>query len=304
MDPMRALLLGVVAPGALALIVALALGGWRRDASSRFGATAAVALAAAYVLTWALVLGLPELVPVDATQASPWFALLAGALAWPLSKVPRIGRVLASVLLGVGVGAWLTLPLVPHALTGGEAALQTIAIAATFVALDLGLAYGLAKIDARGGAVATVLLVTGASLAVLFSDVASLAQVTGGLAAGIGALIVFGFWRKSAAELASASLVVAAILTSNLWSGKLYASGDALVIAVLVLAPLVLVAAARWLARPRKAWLALALPAALIVVPVAAVTALAASVYFARADVAADVQPATTDDGYDPSYGY
>jgi len=306
MDPIRALLLGVVAPAVLALVLALVLGGWRRAEPSRFSATAAVALAASYVLGWALILGLPKLMPVDVTQATPWFVVLGALLAWPLGKLGVGPRVLVSLLLGACIAVWLTSPLVPGTFDTMAAALHGVAVTATFVVFDIGLRAVLPAIDPRGGAIAVVLLVTGVSLAVLFSNVASLAQVVGALAAGLGALIALGLWRRSAAELTSATLVIATVLTTSLWSGKLYAEGDYLVIAVLVALPLVLLASARWLARPRRPLLALALPGLVIVIPLAAITYLASQVYFARGEARSSASEMTkpSDDGYDPSYGY
>jgi len=225
-------------------------------------------------------------------------------------------RALATAALGLGLGLFLTGPLDDVGLRVGVVALVT----ASTVALERGLARLSAQVDPRGAALAHIVLVSGAALAILFSDTASLAQATGGLAVGLGALFALGLLWPRAAVLTRAAPVVAIILAANLWGTTLYANGHPAVLAALTLAPLLV--SLLPLATPRRVLLRIAIPATLLGIPIAAATAWAGARYFAPSDSdaptskapasAADpAAPATAADpaapakpAYDPDYGY
>lgn len=309
MEPLQALLIGVVAPGALTLLLVVALRRpWAKTALPLPGA-AALGIAAGFALGFALILGWPGLPPVDVTQVAPWVVLALAPLGFVAA--PRM-RGFATGLLGLTVGVFLAAPLY-----GGEPGLLiafAVLITLTFVVLERGLDRALEQTDPRGGALATTVLAAGAAAAILFADTASLAQVTGGLAAATGALFTLGLWRKEAAQVRRAAPVIAGILATNLWSASLYANGRYEAIALIALAPLALALLSPWAAAP--AWRAIARPVALVTLPVALAAALAGTTYFGHDEVAAASTPSIEVpasgatpadqpvDGDDPGYGY
>jgi hypothetical protein len=324
MDPILALAFGVVVPALVALAFVVVL---RRPfaRTARGGETdlpapwaAGFGLAAAYGIGVGLLLGWPDLPPVDVTLVAPWAAGVAAFLG-----LIRDGRVrgAASGVLGLGLGVFMTGPIEDMALRVGLIA----GVTASMVALERGLARLSERLDPRGAALSQIVLVSGAALAVLFSDTASLAQATGGLAAGLGALFTLGLLWPRAAVLTRAAPAVAAILVTNLWGTTLFANGHPAVLAALTLAPL-LVSFIPPLAASRRAILRIAVPAALIGIPIAAAGAFAGLRYFATEDASASehaigptdptspsaATPATPSgtpttpgtSGYDPGYGY
>lgn len=99
MDPLQALLIGVVAPGAVALLIVFGLRRvWRREAPMALPAAAGIALAAGFALAFALILGVPDLPPVDVTQVAPWvgLALAPTVVRWPVATIGSCGRPSAS----------------------------------------------------------------------------------------------------------------------------------------------------------------------------------------------------------------
>lgn len=310
MDPLHALLIGAVAPGAVAAIVVIALrrpwGVERSDLPAPWAAALGAALG--FGLAFALILAWPSFPPHDATHGTPWFALAAAVVAaLPLSgrrEAPLRGAAMA--LLGLAAGWVLVGPLAAHALSGGEAALYVALIAATFVALDRGLAAALSGVDPRGSTLALTIFTGGAAAAVMLSASASLGQVTGALAAATGALLALGLWRPAAGDARAATGVVAAVVAPNLWGTLLYAEGRPEVVAIFALTPLALLALRPLLRGERKLLLALAVPALITTVPVAAAAGLAATAYFAEPAPAepGDGADGVDEDGYDPNYGY
>jgi len=317
MDPILALAFGVVVPALVALALVVVL---RRPfaRTARGGETdlpapwaAGFGLAAAYGIGVGLLLGWPDLPPVDVTLVAPWAAGVAAFLG-----LIRDGRVrgAASGVLGLGLGVFMTGPIEDMALRVGLIA----GVTASMVALERGLARLSERLDPRGAALSQIVLVSGAALAVLFSDTASLAQATGGLAAGLGALFTLGLLWPRAAVLTRAAPAVAAILVTNLWGTTLFANGHPAFIPPL--------------AASRRAILRIAVPAALIGIPIAAAGAFAGLRYFATEDASASEHatgptdptspsaatpatpsgtPTTTGtpttpgtSGYDPGYGY
>jgi len=326
MDPLTIVLIGIVVPAAVALGVAVVGSPFTArapasEAGQRRGTlVTGLALAGAYAVVFGLLLGWPALPPVDVTQSSPWLALVAVALGVGLATARPAWRLATTALFGVAIGAWLVSPLVPHALDGGLAALHVAFVAGVFVALDLGLRRGLDGLEPASGAGAVAAVAGGSALVVLLSDVASLGQVTGALAAAAGGLAALGLLRPRAVDARAASLVVAAILTTNLASAVLYAAGRIEVVALLALAPLSLVVARRWLTRSRRLLVRAVLPALVAGVPVAAAAAIAARAYLAPPAAPAHEGAATPasgsgtsgtgsgagepGSGYDPDYGY
>ncbi len=296
MDPMQAILFGVVIPGAIALALVAALRG-----------APGVGLAAGYGAAFALLLGWPGLLPVDVTQVSPWVAVVAAGIA-----ILNKGRAVATGALGLALGVFLARPLFADA--PGLLLLVAAAVALSVVVFERGLDRELGKAEARGGALGTTILISGASLTVLFSDIASLAQVTGALAAATGAVFALGLIWPKRADLQRASPVIAGIVMTNLWSATLYANGRWEVLALIALAPLL----SSLFKRPAKTLAAIAAPAAILAVPVALAAVLAGSQYLRDPEPEAAAQPSATSEttatspstttpsapAYDPDYGY
>lgn len=292
MNPLDALLHGVVLPGALAAALYLVLS--RTPRLARAATTAA--LGGAYVLGFALLLGLPELVPVDVTQVSPWVGL---ALV-PAALLPR-GRTAVTAAVGFAIGLFLGAPLygsTPAALLAWAAL-----VALTFAVIERGLDRGLAHSDPRGGALATILLVSGAAAAILFADTASLAQTTGALAAAVGALFALGLIKRDAADMRRAAPVIAGVIATNLWSAALYGGGRYDVIALIALAPVAVGLVTR--RAPAASTLgAIARPALAAALPVVIASILAGRSYLASEPDEAPSAADETAEGYNPDYGY
>ncbi|TNF28648.1 MAG: hypothetical protein EP329_17460 [Deltaproteobacteria bacterium] len=305
MDPVQAGLIGVVAPSVAATALILLL---RRPWGSANAAPWAtgLALAVAYGVAFALILGWPSLPPIDMTHATPWLVIPAVGIAFLPLRVAK-GRALATAALGLLNAAMLLGPLAGRSFDATELVLHALLIAASFAALQTGIERATAELDPRAGVLAALTLVSGAAAAILLSDIASLAQVTGGLAAGLGALFALGLWRPELARVTHAAPVIATVVGGTLWGAVLYANGRYEVAVLLAITPLVLWALRSTLARPRRLLARLAVPALIALVPVGAAAGLAASAYFA--DSSEQVAPATdgsapADDGYDPNYGY
>jgi|GEM_PF-3024367 len=308
MDPVQALLIGVLAPAFAAIALVLLL---RRPWAARPAAApwaTALALAASYGVAFALILGWPQLPPVDMTHATPWLIIFAvGVSILPLEA--GRARTIATAVLGLLNGSILVAPLAGRVFDAPMVVLHVALVAATFTALQTGIERALRDVDARGGTLAVTTLVAGAAAATLLSDIASLAQIMGGLAAGLGALFALGLWRPPLARVAQAAPVVATIVGGTLWGAVLYASGRYEVVLLIAATPLILWALRPTLARPTRALTKLAVPALVALLPVGAAAAIAAGGYFGEPE--AEVAPASTaddgaaaDEGYDPNYGY
>lgn len=324
MDPILALAYGVLLPALVALVLVVIL---RRPFARRGDEppapwAAGFGLAAAYGVGVGLLLGWPALPPVDVTLVAPWAGVAAAFIG--LFTGERL-RDLGTGALGLTLGLFLTGPIDDVGLRVGLVA----AVAASTIALERGLTRLSERADPRGSALAHLVLVSGAALAILFSDTASLAQATGGLAAALGALFTLGLLWPRAAQLTRAAPVVAVILATNLWGTTLFANGHPAVVVALALAPL-LVSFLPPLSASRRAFVRVALPAALLGVPIAAAGTFAGLRYFATdtptdpaassgppADLGAppssaapSTGPSTTapdtpgNSGYDPGYGY
>lgn len=305
MDPVQAGLIGVVAPGAAAAALILLLRRpWAATAAAPWAAGGALALA--YAVAFALILGWPALPPIDMTHATPWLVVPAVGVAILPLRATR-GRILATAVLGLLNASILVAPLAGRVLDAPQMVLHAGLVVATFVALQTGLERVSSALDPRAGALATLTLVAGAAVAILFSDVASLAQVTGGLAAGLGALFVLGLWRPELARVTHAAPIVATVVGGTLWGAVLYANGRYEVVGLIAATPLVLWALGPTLARPRRLLARLAVPALVALLPVGAAAGLAGRAYFA--EPTAQAAPTATGDtpaadGYDPDYGY
>ena len=309
MDPVRSLIDGVLVPILVAAVLILVLRRpWRAAAPAGAGWAVGIALAAAYGVGFTLLLGWPALPPLDVTHATPWLAVIAAAIA---ALPARAGAVRGAAVgaLGLLTGALLVSPLLGHGLSTASAALHIFLVGATFALFDRGLERAVTGLEPRSGTLAVTTLTAGVATVVLFSDVASLAQVTGGLAAALGALFAVGLWRPAAADISRATPVIATILASTLWSAVLYANGRYEVVALLAATPLVLWRLRPILANPRRAILTLAIPTAIALLPIGAAAGLAARSYFGApvGDVAPAAVPgsdAPATGGYDPNYGY
>ncbi len=301
MDPIRIALTGVVAPGALALVLVVVAAlvakkpgtTWRQLEAPKW---AGLALAAGFGLGFSFTLGWPALPPVDVTQVAPWMALFAA----PLAFLPGVPRAVATAVLGVGVGLFLAAPLYG----GAELVAHATLIGVTVVAIERGLTLLMPEDNPRGGAIATLVFVSGAATVILLSDTASLAITTGGLAAGLGALVTACFVLPGLAKLGRAAPVLAVVLATHLHASALFAGGRYDVLALVAVTPLVLAAVLGLVTRKeRSSRFAVALPALLVLVPLGAASALAATRYFAE-PTASTVQPDAATPADDADYGY
>lgn len=290
MDPIQALLDGVLAPAILAGVIVLVLRRpWRAEASSP--AAAGLAIAAAFALAFALILGWPAFLPVDVTQAVPYVAVALGAVAF-LGR----GRALATAAIGLATGLYLALPQGDT----GAVVLYAALVAATLVVLERGLDRVATTLAPRAANAVALVVVSGAALAILFSDTASLAQTTGALAAGLGALFTLGLWRPALADVTRAAPVIAGVLATTLWSTTLYANGRPEVLAIIALSPWLVAALVRSTG-PRL--LSVLKPVLVVTVPIALAATIAGMRYFAEPEPAS-APPADKADAYDPGYGY
>ena len=154
MDPIQALLDGVLWPAVLAGVIALVLRRlWRAEPS--WPAAAGVAIAAAFALAFTLILGWPAFLPVDVTQVVPYVAVVLGAVGF-LAR----GRGLATAALGIATGLYLAWPRAD----AGAIALYTGLVAATFVVLERGLDRVATTLAPRTANAVSLVVVSGAAL--------------------------------------------------------------------------------------------------------------------------------------------
>jgi len=145
MNPLDALLIGVLAPSAAASAIALGAG--------RHGA-AGLGLGAGVLLVFIVLLGWPGLPPVDATHWAPLWAVAAGALGlWPKGRA-EVGRVAVVGAVAAVASTTLVSVLSPHLLSGGEVVLWVLGM--TVVAVGVERLLSREASDARRGTPATL----------------------------------------------------------------------------------------------------------------------------------------------------
>lgn len=305
------ILFGVALPGAVALLVLLVCRQlWRADGPWPLAQVTGLAAALALMVGAFALSGLVTFVPTTVETWPPWWALGAASLAL-LSGAGR-ARLVGVLLAGVGVGLTLTLPLVPHALTSGEAAGLTTLIAISVVVAATLLHATLTAtddaFDGRAGLLVQNVWAGGAAVAVMLSATVVGAQLLGAYAAGTGALVVLALWRPRSATSetsgAGASLigVTAVVVPGVAWMAYLYADMSTVTLVLLLAAPALLPVGAMLQTARRGAIARIALPALVFSVFIVAAAGIQATQYFA------DPAPATPADGGDAAddnaYGY
>ncbi|MFT7582832.1 MAG: hypothetical protein ACI9MR_004516 [Myxococcota bacterium] len=307
------LLLGVALPGAIALLVALML---RRlwQANGPWPAAWSTALAAALgLIGGAFALSGSISVPPSTVEAwPPWWGLLAV----PLAFLPghRGARLTGILLAGVGVGLTLTLPLVPHALSGGEAAgitaLVAISIGVGATLLHATLTASGDTFDGRAGLLVQNVWAGGGAAIVMLSATVVGAQLLGAFAAASGALVVLALWRPGSATSdtsgAGASLIplTALLVPGVAWMAHLYADMNTVTLVLLLAAPLLLPVGAMLQTARRGTLARIVLPAAVFSVLIGAAAGLQAMDYFADPAAAEDASTDGDAPEDDNSYGY
>lgn len=225
MEP-KDLVFGVLVPAVIAGLVLLASWGARSSAPgsapspARGRTSGALALGLATLAGYAYLFG-PPVAPEEgrvlaARDWIPWVVALGVAL-YALALVPRAGGAIAlaappALLLLL---AWLSL----------RSQLGRTLSAVELAAVVAGLTLAWASIEAlarrvRGASVPAVLwvVVSAASLAALQQHLASLAQLAGALAGGLGAAVVLAWWNPrlslAGGGVAVALVVLAALLVN------------------------------------------------------------------------------------------
>lgn len=221
---LTAALLGSLAPALVAGAV-LALG-WRAGRPW----VAALAVAAGYVAGHAAIIGVPPLPPIDATHWAFHVAWMAGLVAFLPGSARR-------ALLALGVPVIVLWPRISQAWSVGVSAAWLIGSALVLYSS----AAGLESLEGRRAARCLPLgLTVGVSLAsvtLLLSGSALVAQLAGALAATLGALTV-GTWLWPERSPSGAVLPFLAIFSTLLLVGIHYVEMPLASAILLVLFPL------------------------------------------------------------------
>lgn len=252
------------AVAAVALLAALRLGPRVQKAA------AAIAVVLGYGTAHVALLGLPPLLPVEASQWLPHLALAAAALAVAEILTPGARwRWPMRALLLVTAAACLLRPLTAYAWGIGEGSMR-IAAAAT---LALGAWAGATAAARWLPTLPLGLLLTlgcsALSIACLLAHSASLAQLAGGVAAacgGVSAAALLAHGRLPLAPAVAVTLPLAAALGT---SAAFYADLPRTAALLLTAAPVAAAAVAR-----RGPWLGVTVAVALFAAAVAATAAL------------------------------
>ena len=219
------LLWSVLVPALLAGLVLLVSWGARSTAPApaRGRTVGALALGLATLAAYAHLFGAPVVPSAERVLAArdwvPWIVALA-MLAYALALVPRLGDAiaLAAPPLLLALLVWLSLrPLLARSL-----GLVELAAVVAGLALAWASAEALAR-RVRGASVPAVLWVAvgAASAAAVLQHLASVAQLAGGLAGGLGAAVVLA-WRNPRLSLAGGGVAVALLVLGALLVNAVY----------------------------------------------------------------------------------
>jgi hypothetical protein len=237
----KILLLTAVLPATVfaALLVALAPP-WRgRGLPARWAWVAGVAMAACFALACPLVFGSWDLWPVRAHQRLPHAGLIAGLACAILGLAPRLhGAARAAIVLAAGsAGIGLIVhPVLSNSISG---AVLWLAIAGLGTA-GAGLWWVSEQLAQRSpgwaapGAAALASL--GASVVLVASSSAALAQTAGVLCALAVASLVLTLWNRSMSIAGGAAGIAGLVLASILATGHLFNGGRTPTLSTLLVA--------------------------------------------------------------------
>ena len=247
MDPIQTGLTGVLLPAVLSgLLLAVGWRVWKRDAEGVDGRwSGSLALAAAFLATYLAIAGAPSgiLPGSDRTPTGlDWlFVLAAGAAVLFAHPDPVLWRRLGVRLAVSGLTVWLVLKnAFANQLAGDAAIAWFLGLAALLL-----IVWTAADLRARRRSGASSPLVWWATAATLagvagLSGSLKLAQLSGAVAAALGAAVVLAWWRPRL-SLAGGGVALASILLFGLGLNAhffSYTTGlDVLLIAVAPLAP-------------------------------------------------------------------
>ncbi len=276
------ILLSIALPAVIAGLAVLALrravGG---DEKRGYALGAALGLAVGFTVGQIVTIGWPGLLPVDANYRLPHAALAAAAagafeLFWK-------GRPLVLWVLRGAVGAVLVTlllrSLLEHTWEGAQGVFWMSGVFGAFLFFLHQLTALCKKTKGISFPLLTVLLASAGSIALVLSHSALLGQLSGSLAAGIGAVGALAFFRPGI-SLHPAGVPVAATILAGLWMcGYFFASLPAESACALLLSPSFALLGGAGPLKGRPDWQVLALRILLLSVPagLAVYWALAAS---------------------------
>lgn len=218
MDPTALLVGGAAIPAGLALTL-VALGRLRPGAP----VFAALAISFAGFATLHHVLGWPNLPP----KRSADYVFLIGQLGviWVLLSpaFPRLAQHLALRALLSAALLWsLTVNLRAHRWQGAAEIAWPLGLAAAFAATWYGARRAIDVAPPRVGVIALGLWATASAVAIGATGSASLAQLAGGVAAGVGGAALINLFSPRRADLEGAVEVAAPLILMLLFSGSLF----------------------------------------------------------------------------------
>jgi len=218
------LALATLVPALVAALGALAAGALgRRGGAAAWGAPVAVALG--YGAGQVGLLGLPPLVPVEASQWLPHLALAAALLAGAEGIVPHPHRWRwpVRILLLLIAAALLLRPLLAYSWGPAAGAARVVAVVAAAGVVWVVVAGAARAMTTLPFAVLLIACTSALSIASLFAHSASLAQLAGCLAAAVGggataALLLHGALPFAPVAAVAAPLLVALAATAHFYT--------------------------------------------------------------------------------------
>jgi hypothetical protein len=264
LELLKPVLLGVLVPGTVALILFILLGRWRKDRP-----IGTLALALGYFAGQFVVAGLPDRYPVVSTEWIPFIALAATmvALIAAHSKLPAIALwglrfLLLASILGVLLrkqiaGQWTPTERTAYLLAIACAGLDLFAVLDRLVRQPLRI----------GSPLMLTALTAASSAALVQSGSLLLGQLNGVLTATLGAgLVAACFFPGFILDRGAVTLV--ASLQIVFWiCGYFFSDLPAVSIGLLALAPILVLLERRWIDPRLKAWQALLVHLAVLLIP-------------------------------------
>jgi len=267
--------LGVVLPIVLcAGVLMAAWRPWRRDAQLAGGLWAgAIAFAVAFVVAFIAVEPWPGLPPHVTWHWLAWLAPIAAVagVADALLRWPTAVRLLGAATLAAGCGRLLVGDWVDHAWSWR--AVMASAIAVVAVSAN-------AAAERRPGAAVPLSMCVaafGASVVMLGSPSAKMAQLAGALAACLGVAVAINWWRPTVSLSRGGVAVIAVLLPGLVLSGYFSSSSDIppWVYVLAAVAPAFTWPAALIRLEGFRAWQAATIRVAVAAIPVAVTVAVA-----------------------------
>lgn len=261
MELLKPVLLGVFVPGTVSLILFFLLGRWRKDGT--------LALALGYFAGQAVVTGLPDRYPVVSTEWIPFIALATTVVALMAAhpRLPAIALWSLRFLLLVSILAVLLRKQIAGQWTSTERTAYLLAL--TCAGLDLfAVLDRLARQPLRIGPPLMLTALTAASSAALVqSGSLLLGQLNGVLTATLGAGFVVACFLPGFTLDRGAVTLVAALQIAFWICGYFFSDLPALSIGLLALAPILVLLERRWIDPRLKAWQALLVHLAVLLIP-------------------------------------